>query len=335
MIIGNPPYVRQEMLGEYKEYFKNHYEVYQGTADLYSYFIERGVSLLKKGGLFSYIVANKWMRANYGEPLRRWMKTQRIEEIIDFGDLPVFETATTYPCIIRIRKEPRTIPPLAKGGKGGFSFPVTKVSTLNFDSLQEYVKENSFPVVRASLDDKGWSLVSEKAQALLNNLIAVGIPLSKYVKRQIYRGVLTGLNEAFVIDEKTRERLIAEDSKSAELIRPFLVGKDIKRYEPPPKGRYLILIPKGWMHEQMRKPLMSNPPIPPLEKGGEGGFDGSVETMKKQAFAMHGIGLKRIILRLPIICNPSPTKPKSVMTKANTGGSCGRVIIMQSLKRQR
>ena len=252
MVIGNPPYVRQEMLGEYKDYFHNHYEVYHGIADLYTYFIEKAVSLLKKDGLFSYIVANKWMRANYGEPLRRWMKTQHIEEIIDFGDLPVFETATTYPCIIRIRKEARTIPLLAKGGKGGFSFPVTKVSTLNFDSLQGYVKENSFPVMRASLDDDGWSLVDEKSQMLLNKLQSAGIPLGEYVKGKIYRGVLTGLNEAFVIDEKTKDQLIAEDPKSAELIKPFLVGKDIKRYEPPLRGRYLILIPKGWTREQIR-----------------------------------------------------------------------------------
>ncbi len=96
--------------------------------------------------------------------------------------------------------------------------------------------------------------------------------MDEYVKGKIYRGILTGLNEAFVIDDETRQRLIKEDAKSAELIKPFLVGKDIKRYEPPPEERYLILIPKGWTREQMRKPLMSNPPIPPLEKGGEGGI---------------------------------------------------------------
>jgi hypothetical protein len=245
VVIGNPPYVRQEMLGEFKDYFQKHYEVYHGVADLYAYFIERGISLLKNSGLFSYIVANKWMRANYGEPLRRWMKTQRIEEIIDFGDLSVFETATTYPCIIRIRKEARTIPPLAKGGKGGFSFPVTKVATLNFQNLDDYVKENAFPVVRASLDDKGWSLTDEKSQALLNKLRKVGIPLGEYVKGKIYRGVLTGLNEAFVIDENTKDRLIAEDIKSAELIKPFLIGRDIKRYEPPQSDRYLIFTRRG------------------------------------------------------------------------------------------
>ncbi len=182
------------------------------------------------------------MRANYGEPLRRWMKTQRIEEIIDFGDLPVFETATTYPCIIRIRKEPRTILPLTKGG---FSFPVTKVATLKFQSLDDYVKDNSFSVVRASLDDKGWALVDEKTQALLNKLREKGIPLGRYVEGKIYYGIKTGLNESFVIDEETRERLISEDPKSAELIKPFLVGKDIKRYERPSKGRYLIFTRRG------------------------------------------------------------------------------------------
>ncbi|MEK6652006.1 MAG: TaqI-like C-terminal specificity domain-containing protein, partial [Nitrospirota bacterium] len=241
IVIGNPPYVRQEMIGEFKDYFKNHYEVFQGTADLYAYFIEKGVSLLNKNGIFSYIVANKWMRANYGEPLRRWMKKQRIEEITDFGDLPVFESATTYPCILRIRK-----------GSPANQFSATQIKTLAFNNLTDYVKENSFTVNKTSLGDKGWSLVNEQSQSLLDKLRKAGIPLGEYVKGKIYRGVLTGLNEAFVIDEETKRRLIREDSKSAELIKPFLVGKDIKRYTPPEKGRYLILIPKGWTREHSK-----------------------------------------------------------------------------------
>jgi type I restriction-modification system DNA methylase subunit len=240
VVIGNPPYVRQEMFGEFKNYFKNHYEVYQGTADLYTYFIERAVSLLKKGGLFSYIVANKWMRANYGEPLRRWLKKQRIEEIIDFGDLPVFENATTYPCIIRIHKGHQDVIPVKTGIQKQQPFFVTQIKTLNFNNLSDYAREKSFTVDKTALDDKGWSLVDEKAQALLNKLRAVGIPLEEYVKGKIYRGVLTGLNEAFVINAQTKDRLIAEDPKSAELIKPFLIGKDIKRYEPTISNRYLI-----------------------------------------------------------------------------------------------
>jgi len=253
VVIGNPPYVRQEMIGEFKEYFQKHYEVYQGTADLYAYFIEKGVSLLKKGGLFSYIVSNKWMRANYGEPLRRWMKTRNIEEIIDFGDLPVFETAITYPCIIRIcRGGPVWPPKSGQPHRVAPTFYTTDVRTLNFNDLQSYVKENRFKVLQPSLDDKGWSLVDEKSQALLNKLHSSGIALGEYVKEKIYYGIKTGLNEAFVIDEVTREYLITEDPKSEELIKSFLVGKDIKRFEPSPKGRYLILIPKGWTREQIR-----------------------------------------------------------------------------------
>ena len=103
-VIGNPPYVRQEMLGEFKAYFERKYKVFHGMADLYTYFFERGVSLLNNNGLFSIIVANKWMRANYGEPLRRWLKDRAVHEIIDFGDLQVFQNATTYPCIITISK---------------------------------------------------------------------------------------------------------------------------------------------------------------------------------------------------------------------------------------
>jgi hypothetical protein len=252
-VIGNPPYVRQEMLGEFKDYFQRHYEVYQGTADLYAYFIEKGVSLLRTGGLFSYIVANKWMRASYGKSLRRWMKKQRIEEIIDFGDLPVFETATTYPCILRIRRGGPLWPPKSgeqqtkTGQPRGIAptFYATDVKALNFQSLQDYIKENRYEVSASSLSDKGWSLVDKQSQNLLDKLRGAGIPLGEYVKGEIYRGVTTGLNEAFVINSETKKLLTKEDPKSAELIKPFLLGRDIKRYELPDSNKYLIFTRRG------------------------------------------------------------------------------------------
>lgn len=241
-IIGNPPYVRQEMLGEFKDYFSAHFKVYHGIADLYAYFLEKGVSLVNKGGYFSYIVSNKWMRANYGEPLRKWVKAQGIEEIIDFGDLPVFEGATTYPCMIRIKKD-----------SSARKFSVTHIKTLDFKDLSEYVRENSFHVRKRSLDDTGWSLVDEMAQALLDKLNKIGVPLGKYVNGKIYYGIKTGLNEAFVINAEIRKSLIEEDSNSSELIKPFLLGKDIKRYEPPETEKYLIFIPKGWTKRKSGK----------------------------------------------------------------------------------
>ena len=238
-VIGNPPYVRQELLGDFKTYFQEHYAVYHGTADLYSYFIERGVSILKSGGYFSYIVANKWMRANYGKPLRKWLRQQSIEEIVDFGDLPVFEKATTYPCIIRIKNT-------AQEKK----LSVSQIKSLDFESLETSVNESGYPVQFTSLVEDGWSLTDERTQSLLDKLKSKGMPLGEYVEKKVYYGIKTGLNEAFVIDQKTRDELIAEDPKSSELIKPFLAGRDIKRYCVPETGKYLILIPKGWTRLQ-------------------------------------------------------------------------------------
>lgn len=234
VVIANPPYVRQESIKEQKAYFKEHYRVYQGTADLYVYFVERGVNLLAAGGEFAYILPNKWMRANYGKPLRAWLKEQRIEEIVDFGDLPVFESATTYPCILRIG-----------AGSPRERFDAVQVETLEYPDLTEYVKAHSYPVNQTYLDDEGWSLADEMTQALLEKIKGAGVPLGTYVGGKIYYGIKTGLNEAFVIDEATRERLIAEDPRSAEVIKPFLAGRDVKRYQPLELSKYLIFTRRG------------------------------------------------------------------------------------------
>jgi len=232
VVIANPPYVRQENIKEQKAYFKDHYRVYQGTADLYVYFVERGVNLLAAGGEFAYILPNKWMRANYGKPLRTWLKERRIEEIVDFGVLPVFESATTYPCILRIG-----------AGAPRERFDVVQVETLDYPDLTDYVKAHSYPVNQTYLDDEGWSLADEKTQALLLKIRAAGVPLGTYVDGKIYRGVVTGLNEAFVIDDVTRERLIAEDPRSAEVIKPFVRGRDVNRYTQPKTDYFLLYIP--------------------------------------------------------------------------------------------
>jgi len=238
-VIGNPPYVRQEGLKEQKKYFQTHYETYQGTADLYVYFIEKGISLLRKGGLFSYIVANKWFRANYGKPLRIWLKGKQIEEIVDFGDLPVFTTATTYPCVIRVRNN------TSEG-----IFEAVSVENLSFTNLADYVLQHTFQIKTDNLDDSGWTLADPKEQELLKKIQTAGTTLGKYVESKIYRGIITGLNKAFVIDKATHDKIIREDPKSAEVIKPFLVGKDVKRYQKPDnKGKYLILIPNGWTRQ--------------------------------------------------------------------------------------
>ena len=240
VVIGNPPYVRQELLGELKSYFQKHYRVYHGTADLYAYFIEKSISLLKQEGLFGIIVANKWIRAKFGIPLREWMKQQRILEIIDFGDLPVFKNATTYPCILMTLKD-----------KPKETFYAAQIKTLDFVDLKSYVLENKYKVKQFVLDDNSWSLVNSLRQELLEKLHIKGVPLEKYIKGKICRGILTGLNEAFVIDKATRDKLIAEDPGSEELLKPFLVGREIKRYNPSVNEQFLVFMPAGWTNKHL------------------------------------------------------------------------------------
>jgi type I restriction-modification system DNA methylase subunit/REP element-mobilizing transposase RayT len=235
VIMGNPPYVRQELLPEaMKTFLAKNYTVAHGSADLYAYFIEQSVKLLKEGGLYGIIVANKWMRASYGEPLRRWMKQQCLEAIVDFGDLPVFEDAIAYPCVLVLRKDtPRE------------KFFAATITTLDFESLSAEVERARFTVSVESLQNEGWSLTNESASRVLAKLRAAGTPLGEYVQGKIYYGIKTGLNEAFVVDAATRARLIAEDPKSAEVLKPFLAGRDVKRYATPEVENYLIFARRG------------------------------------------------------------------------------------------
>jgi hypothetical protein len=180
------------------------------------------------------IVANKWFRANYGKPLRQWMKQQHILEIIDFGDLPVFKQATTYPCIVVIQKK-----------SPGSSFQASTIKTREFGDLQAHVSQHHHDVRQDALDESGWSLVNQSTQDLLDKLRKSGVPLAEYVHGKIFYGIKTGLNEAFVIDNTTREKLIADDPKSAEVIKPFLAGRDIKRYQPVSSEKFVIFTRRG------------------------------------------------------------------------------------------
>lgn len=245
VVIGNPPYIRQEELGDSKQYLASKYETFAGTADIYVYFVELGLGILKAGGDFVYILPNKWMRAGYGDKMRVFLQNQNIQSIVDFGDLPVFEEATTYPCIMQIQK-----------GQGSSYFKSALVKTLDFEnSLAHHLDEITFEVDRSLLQPKGWTLNDAKIQKLLQKLSGVGVPLGEYVDRRIYRGVLTGLNEAFVIDAETRLKLIEEDPGSEEIIKPFLAGRDIKRYKKPESDKYLILFKNGVTKQFLGKEL--------------------------------------------------------------------------------
>ncbi|MBC7317915.1 Eco57I restriction-modification methylase domain-containing protein [Candidatus Bipolaricaulota bacterium] len=234
-VIGNPPYVRQEQLKD-KDFLKDKFEVFTSTADLYVCFYEISHHLLRKGGRFGMITSNKFMRAAYGKKLRRFLTDQaQLQEIIDFGDLPVFSDATAYPCII-----------LTVAGQGSSSPFYVRIPSLGFESLEGLVRERAAKVPITALTEEAWQLAQASELTILAKMEAVSVRLKEWLRDvEIRRGVLTGLNEAFFIDEATRRKLIYEDPNSAEIIKPLVVGEDIKRYEIDYKNRYLIFTRRG------------------------------------------------------------------------------------------
>lgn len=240
VVIGNPPYIRQEEFKEIKDYLKSKYETYKGTADLYVYFVERAFQVAANGAQFVYIIPNKWMRAGYGSEMRNYLKDQNLIGIYDFGDLPVFEEATTYPCIIYAAKEQATE-----------SFLAADIETLNYlNGLENYLKRSEFEIKINQLSDTGWTLIKPDIQNLLDKIKSKGVTLNKYTEGKVFRGLLTGLNEAFVIDKETKDRLILEDFKSSEILKPFLAGRDIKRFGEPTASKWLILFKSGHTREK-------------------------------------------------------------------------------------
>ncbi|MGB7709291.1 MAG: TaqI-like C-terminal specificity domain-containing protein [Microcoleus sp.] len=240
--IGNPPYVRQELLSPIKPYLKANYESYDGVADLYTYFYEIGLKILKPGGLLSYIVTNKWLRSGYGEPLRRFFAGQGLlEQIIDFGHAPIFEEADTFPCIVAVRK-PNLSPSISETeseieqGKSEpnssvIVCPVPREELANIN-LTQYVQEHGYQISRSRFNADAWSLEIPAVDDLMQKIKQVGVPLKDFAGVKPYRGILTGFNEAFFIDEATKNSLVKADPKSAEIIKPLLRGQDIKRWSP-------------------------------------------------------------------------------------------------------
>jgi hypothetical protein len=181
------------------------------------------------------IVSNKWLRAGYGKNLRKFLTEYWIEEFIDFGDLRVFTDATIYPCIIIMRKIKKLNPKIR----------ICKMETLNFGSLEEYIRNNSYFINQNELSEKEWNIQKRESNELLKKIRNSGLSIEEYVGVKIYRGILTGLNKAFIIDEKKRDELIHEDSRNGDLIKPFLTGAESKRYVIKSKKNYIILTKIG------------------------------------------------------------------------------------------
>jgi len=240
-VIGNPPYIRQEGLTADKPFLQAAFPaVYHGTADLSIYFFAQALALLRPGGRTAFINSNSWLRANYATPLRAYLRTSAtVERLIDLGDNRVFADAPdVYPAIhvfSRIAPSVDTTAHtavFARGeGVGDLARQVAarEISTTMHDQL-----------------DTGWQLGAAPGRALFAKLMAGGRPLGDVVKGRMYYGVKTGLNEAFVLDQQTRDSLIAADSSCAAVIKPILRGEDLRPWYQEDEGRWVIVLPSGW-----------------------------------------------------------------------------------------
>ncbi len=238
VVIGNPPYVRQELLSSIKPYLKDHYQSYNGVADLYAYFYEKGLNILKTAGKLSYIVTNKWLKAGYGEPLRRFFIENSIfEQIIDFGHAPIFEDADTFPCIISVYKSSLSQELANQTEVKICPVPREKLADIN---LTQYVQNEGYDVSWSRFTAESWSLERPDVEELMNKIQRVGIPLKDFAGVKPLYGIKTGLNEAFLIDDETKNKIVQSDPKSAEIIKPLLRGQDIKRWNPEWQNLWMI-----------------------------------------------------------------------------------------------
>ena len=238
IVIGNPPYIQlQNNGGELAKIYQGYgFKGFARKGDIYCLFYERGYQLLREGGHLCYITSNKWMRAGYGEKIRGFLahNTNPIL-LVDFAGIKVFEGATVDTNILLFSKE--------KNEGKTLSVSLTKDIQLGRGELCQYVQQHATP--SAFTSSESWVILLPIEQSIKRKIEAVGKPLKDW-DIQIYRGVLTGCNEAFIIDEAKRAEILSncqsedERKRTEAIIRPILRGRDIRRYGYVDSGKYLI-----------------------------------------------------------------------------------------------
>jgi adenine-specific DNA-methyltransferase len=232
LVLANPPYVRMELFKAIKPYLRENFGfVHSDRADLYCYFYARGAKMLSPGGVLSFISSNKFFRAGYGEPLRRFLTTKtQLHAVIDFGDLPIFD-AVTYPCIVIARNcEPKSSDCL---------------STLNVRSEDELAHFTDIPAIRLPQSGFGWRLESPATLGLLTKMKKGGEPLGKFVTGNILMGIKSGCNEAFIIRGSRRAEIVSESPEANAIIKPYLGGKHVRKWVCEYPDQWMLYLPHG------------------------------------------------------------------------------------------
>ncbi len=235
IVIGNPPYISVERFAgtPIQEKWKVNFATYAARGDVYCFFYEQGCQLLCRGGRLCFITSNKWMRSNYGESLRGLLASLNTESVLDFGMAQNFGAATTYTCVLKIANEDSKSSTLA--------CYVSDDQAAMADPAGYFA---SHAVVLQNLNSEPWVVVSPERQAIRVKVIKQGIPLEKW-SLQISRGIITGYNEAFYLNQSQRDELIARDPASAEMIVRLLRGRDIERYKTNWADAYQLIVKFG------------------------------------------------------------------------------------------
>lgn len=244
IVIANPPYVRQEKIKSNKKRLKAVFgDFFDGKADIYTYFYALALKqLLTPLGCCCYIAPNKFFLAAYGKNLRALLTSRaaRVLSLIDFGDTQLFNDATTYPAIV-LAQRATTLPQSSV-----WCCEIRDTALL--PQLWYHVQHRGHAVPVRQLATDGWQLDDPTVAALLRKLQQNSTPLGSWPGVQMYYGIKTGCNEAFVIDGATRRRLLDEDPNSADVIFPWLRGRNLKRWQTEPSGKFVINIQNGGNH---------------------------------------------------------------------------------------
>ena len=268
IIIGNPPYIRQEAIKELKPHLQKAFSIYKGTSDIYTYFFELGHNLLRENGILSFITSNKYTRAGYGEALRAFLlQNTQLLFYMDFNGVKVFDSATVDTAITSFVKAQGTQP---------HSF--IHYRFIHFDKSKSI--EENIATQNTIADTIPQSACKEdqafppdmRTQSLKAKIESIGTPLKDW-GISICRGILTGYNEAFIIDSAKREEILGacddtrasvdsnglnERERTEALIKPILRGRDIKRYSYEWAGLWVIFIPWHFPNVENPKTMQEN-----------------------------------------------------------------------------
>lgn len=232
VIATNPPHMKSEQFSALHDQLKD-YLSYGSAADLYCYYVERAFNLVRPRGTVAFLTSNRWMRAEYGESMRAMLADNNVAEIVNYGT-PIIRGSSTTLCAVTACRE-----------KPSDTFRSVEVPCRLSEPLALYAEEHSTEHNSETLGSGVWSYGVNGADELLKKIFGEGVPLGEYVNGALCRGILTGLNEAFVIKAERAKELISKDAANAEVLRPFLFGRNVRRFQTPTAKKYIIAIPKG------------------------------------------------------------------------------------------